>query len=69
MGQGASMIEEEEVRPAKKGRLEKLPLDPLSVGELEAYIVELRDEIARVEAAIARKGSARDHADSFFKRS
>ncbi len=63
------MIEDEEVRPAKKRRLEPLLLDPLSVADLAAYIVELRAEITRAEAAIASKGSARDHADSFFKRS
>jgi uncharacterized small protein (DUF1192 family) len=69
MGQGASMLEDEEVRPAKKGRLEPLLLDPLSVADLEAYILELRAEIARAETAISHKGSARNVADSFFKRS
>ncbi len=63
------MIEDEEVRPARKQRLEPLLLDPLSVVDLEAYIVELRTEITRAEAAIAQKGSARSHADNFFKRS
>ncbi len=63
------MFEDEEVRPAKKGRLEAIPLDPLSVAALRAYIGELQAEIARAEAAIARKDSARGHADQFFRRS
>jgi len=61
------MIEDEEVRPAKNSRLEKLPLDPLSVEDLRAYISELRAEIVRTEAVIAAKEGARGHADSFFK--
>ena len=61
------MIEDEEVRPAKPGRLEKLPLDTLSVANLRDYIAELRAEIARAEAAIAHKEGARGLADSFFK--
>ncbi len=62
------MIEDEEVRPARKGRLEILPLDPLSVADLRSYISELQAEIARVEDAIAKKDGARGLADSFFKK-
>ncbi len=61
------MIEEEEVRPARNGRLAQVLLDPLSVTDLRSYISELQSEIARVEAAIAKKDGARGHADSFFK--
>ncbi len=61
------MLEDEEVRPAKKKRLEALALDPLSVDDLRAYIGELRAEIGRAEAAIGKKQGARGHADSFFK--
>jgi uncharacterized small protein (DUF1192 family) len=62
------MIEDEEVEPARKNRLEILPLDPLSVADLRRYISELQGEIVRVEAAIEKKDGARGFADSFFKR-
>jgi uncharacterized small protein (DUF1192 family) len=62
------MIEDEEVRPARKGRLEIFPLDPLSVADLRSYISELKAEINRAEEAIAKKDGARGFADSFFKR-
>lgn len=62
------MIEDEETRPAKPGRLAKLPLDALSVANLRDYIGELQAEIARAEAAIAHKHGARGLADSFFKK-
>ncbi len=62
------MIEDEEVRPARKGRLEMLPLDPLSVADLRSYISELQAEITRAEHAIAKKDGARGLADSFFKK-
>jgi len=62
------MIEDEEVRPARKSRLEILPLDPLSVADLKSYISELQREIARVEVAIEKKIGAQGFADSFFKR-
>jgi uncharacterized small protein (DUF1192 family) len=38
------------------------------VDELRDYIVELREEISRVEADIARKHSHRSAADAFFRR-
>jgi uncharacterized small protein (DUF1192 family) len=60
------MLDEED-RPKKPARLEKPLLDPLSVDDLTDYITELRGEIARAEAAIMRKKSARGHADGFFK--
>jgi len=49
-------------------RLAKLPLDRLSVSELEEYITELREEIARVEADIDKKGRHRNAAEAFFKK-
>ena len=49
-------------------RLAPLPLDMLGVGELQDYIGELRAEIARVEAAVARKQDHRSVADSFFRK-
>jgi uncharacterized small protein (DUF1192 family) len=62
------MMEDEEVRPAQTGRLPVLPLDTLSVADLQNYINELRVEIARAEAAIAKKDGARGFADSFFRK-
>jgi uncharacterized small protein (DUF1192 family) len=60
------LTEDEEPRP--RTRFTKLPLDRLGVDELEAYIEELREEIGRAEAEIARKRDHRSAADSFFKR-
>jgi len=54
--------------PRKRTRLEKLVLDTLGIEELRDYIDELREEIARVEVDIARKGSHRTAADAFFRR-
>ncbi len=48
-------------------RFTPLPLDRLGVEELEAYTVELRAEIVRAEAEIARKRDVRSAADSVFK--
>jgi uncharacterized small protein (DUF1192 family) len=60
------MLDEED-RPKKPARLEKPPLDVLSVADLRDYIAELQAEILRAEAEIAKKHGARGHADSFFK--
>jgi len=63
------MHEDEEAAARKpKTRLQALLLDPLGVAELRAYIEELKGEIARVEADIARKESHRSAADAFFRR-
>jgi uncharacterized small protein (DUF1192 family) len=62
------MAEEEDLPVRKRTRLEKLVLDSLGVEELRDYIDELRAEIARVEADIARKGIHRSAADAFFRR-
>jgi len=40
----------------------------LSVGELTERIAALKDEIARLEAEMARKRSSKSAADSFFKK-
>lgn len=60
--------DEDEELPRKRVRLEKLVLDTLGIEELRDYIAELRAEIERVEADIARKGSHRDAAEAFFRR-
>ena len=59
----------EEELPRQKARLMTPPLDPLGVAELQAYIVELRQEIARAESEVARKQDHRSAADSVFRRS
>jgi uncharacterized small protein (DUF1192 family) len=40
----------------------------LSVGELNERIALMREEIARLEADIAKKQSSRSAADQFFKK-
>jgi len=62
------MAEEDDLPQRRTRRLEKLPLDLLGIDELNDYIGELRDEIARVEADIARKQSHRSAADAFFRK-
>lgn len=52
----------------KPARLVKPALDLWGVAELEAYIGELRAEITRAEADIARKQSHRSAADAFFRK-
>jgi uncharacterized small protein (DUF1192 family) len=62
------MAHDEDTPIRKRNRLEKLVLDTLGIDELRDYIGELRDEITRVEADIARKQSHRGAAEAFFKR-
>ena len=59
------MQDEDMPRPATK--VATPPLDPLGVAELHAYIAELRVEITRAEASIARKQNHRSAAEGFFK--
>ena len=63
---------QDEDAPRPKISLQTPPLDPLGlplgVAELHAYIAELRVEISRAEAAIARKQDHRTAADSFFRK-
>ncbi|WP_374307045.1 DUF1192 domain-containing protein [Dongia sp.] len=51
----------------KTKKPQKRNLEPLGVAELENYIGELREEIARVEADIARKKKHLSAAESLFK--
>ena len=62
------MLFDDDTPPPRPTRLVKLPLDRLSVSELEEYIGELREEIARVEADIDKKGRHRDAAEAFFRK-
>ena len=59
-------IDDDLPRP-KPARLTPPALDMWGVAELEAYIAELRAEIARAERDIAKKSSHRAAADAFFK--
>jgi uncharacterized small protein (DUF1192 family) len=43
-------------------------LSLLSIGELTERIAQLKEEIARLEAAKASKSATRTAADAFFKR-
>ncbi|MBU0725117.1 MAG: DUF1192 domain-containing protein [Alphaproteobacteria bacterium] len=47
---------------------QKRPLDPMSVDELQAYILELEGEIARVRQEIEKKTSHRGAVESLFRR-
>jgi uncharacterized small protein (DUF1192 family) len=59
------MFNEDDI-PKKTTEVKNLTV--LSVQALEEYIVELRDEIKRAEAEIAKKRSVRTGADSLFKK-
>lgn len=61
--------DDDEDLPRPRRLLTPPPLDRLGVEELHAYITELRGEIGRAEAEIARKQSHRSAAASFFKSS
>ena len=52
----------------KKPKPKPRDLEGLGVAELEDYIAELQGEIARAEAAIAKKQDHRSGAESFFKK-
>ncbi|HUC63161.1 MAG TPA: DUF1192 domain-containing protein [Alphaproteobacteria bacterium] len=57
----------EDLEP-RKAKPKPKSLDPLSVDELNAYIAELEDEIARVKAEIGRKQAHLNAAAAFFKK-
>jgi uncharacterized small protein (DUF1192 family) len=60
---------DEDDRPKKKITHEiGQDLTLLSVGELNERIALLREEIARLDADIARKQATRSVADQFFKK-
>jgi uncharacterized small protein (DUF1192 family) len=63
------MKNEEEDRPKKKILHEiGQDLSLLSVAELKERIEILREEIARLESAIAQKQTSRNVADQFFRK-
>jgi len=59
-------MDADDLDPVKKKPVKK-DLSRMSIGDLNAYISELREEISRTEGEIARKEKARAGADSFFK--
>ena len=60
---------DEDERPKKKVAHEiGQDLTVLSAGELSARIALLRDEIARLEADMAKKSATKSAADAFFKK-
>lgn len=60
------MLTDDDFDPRTK-KMKARPLDMLSVDQLRGYIAELRAEITRVEADIAKKEKSKAAADSFFK--
>lgn len=60
-------MDPEELEPKQKAAPLKL-LDPLSVDELENYILDLQGEIERVKDAIAKKQAIRSGADRLFRK-
>ena len=60
-------MDEEDLLPQHKPVKPK-DLTPLSIAELETYIVGLEAEIARARAEIAAKRKQRGGAESLFKR-
>lgn len=60
------MEEEEQLRP-HSGRALPQSLEGLSEADLEEYRTALRQEIARVEAELARRRSVRNAAEALFR--
>lgn len=60
------MFGDDEVKKPK-GHEVGMPIDTMSVEELEERIGMLRAEIARLEQAIAARQKVRNEADSLFK--
>ena len=63
---GETMDEDETDSKAAK-KFEPLVFDTLSIEELTAYIAELKEEIARAEAAIDAKRGFRESAQDVFR--
>lgn len=60
------MIFDDELDPKTK-RPKPRGLDKMSVPELKEYLAALKDEMARVEADIAKKEKYKSAADALFK--
>jgi uncharacterized small protein (DUF1192 family) len=59
------MIDEDASSPRMQIQLKNL--EPMSIDELEHYIIGLEDEIDRAEAEIKSKKSHMERAGTFFK--
>jgi uncharacterized small protein (DUF1192 family) len=57
----------DDLEPQKKPK-ELKNLEVMSVDALNDYIIELEEEIARAQDAISLKKSAKEGAESFFKK-
>lgn len=60
-------MDEEELRRRPKAHEVGMVLDAMGVEELAARIALLRDEIARLERAMAERQKTRSAAESLFK--
>lgn len=58
----------DEDEPQSKAAAAVRNIEPLSVAELNAYILELETEIARVRLAIKAKQNVRAGADQLFRK-
>jgi uncharacterized small protein (DUF1192 family) len=63
------MMDEEDLRPRTASKALARDLRTLSVEDLRAYVVELRNEMERVEAEIARRQDVRGAAEALFRKS
>ena len=63
-GRGESAVDEGSVVEVRRGQ----DLALLAVKELQERIAVLKEEIARLEAAVASKQASRNVADQFFKK-
>jgi uncharacterized small protein (DUF1192 family) len=60
-------MDEEDLLPLRQPK-PKRDLAPMAIAELDAYIAEMEEEIARARAEIAAKRRHRGGADALFKR-
>jgi len=58
---------DDEVRKVPKGHEVGMPIDSMSVDELQERIAMLRAEILRLETAVSARQQTRAVADSIFK--
>ncbi len=57
----------DELEPQKKKKPVLKDLQPMSIADLEDYIVDLQGEVERARAMIASKKAALEGAAAFFK--
>jgi uncharacterized small protein (DUF1192 family) len=60
-------MDEEDLLPLRQPKA-KRDLGPMAIAELEAYVVEMEEEIARARIEIAAKRKHRGGAEGLFKR-